>query len=125
MDFELSQEQKMLRDMARKFAEQDMLPSLREYESARKVNYALLKKMASLDLRGIHIPKEYGGSGLSYSDAVIIWEQLSQASWTQTLISLGDSVLAGTILECGQCRTKRAVSARDVQCRKLYCSGRC
>ena len=98
MNFELSQEQKMLRDMARKFAEQEMLPSLREYESARKVNYALLKKMASLDLRGIHIPKEYGGSGLSYSDAVIIWEQLSQASWTQTLISLGDSVLAGTII---------------------------
>ncbi len=46
MNFELSQEQKMLRDMARKFAEQEMLPSLREYESARKVNYALLKKMA-------------------------------------------------------------------------------
>jgi len=98
MNFELSQEQKMLKDMARKFAEQEMLPSLREYESARKVNDALLKKMASLDLRGIHIPKEYGGSGLSYSDAVIIWEQLSQASWTQTLISLGDSVLAGTII---------------------------
>jgi alkylation response protein AidB-like acyl-CoA dehydrogenase len=98
MNFELSEEQKMLKEMARKFAEQEMQPSLREYESARKVNYALLKKMASLDLRGIHIPKEYGGSGLSYSDAVIIWEELSQASWTQTLISLGDSVLAGTIL---------------------------
>ncbi len=98
MNFELSQEQKMLKDMARKFAEQEMLPSLREYESARKVNHALLKKMAPLGLRGIHIPKEYGGSGLSYSDAVIIWEQLSQASWTQTLISLGDGVLAGTII---------------------------
>ena len=98
MNFEFSQEQKMLRDMARKFAEQEMLPSLRKYESARKVNEALLKKMSDLGLRGIHIPKEYGGSGLSYSDAVIIWEQLSQASWTQTLISLGDSVLAGTII---------------------------
>jgi alkylation response protein AidB-like acyl-CoA dehydrogenase len=98
MNFELSEEQKMLREMARKFAEQEMQPGLREYESARKVNYALLKKMAPLGLRGIHIPKEYGGSGLSYSDAVIIWEQLSQASWTQTLISLGDSVLAGTII---------------------------
>ena len=54
--------------------------------------------MAPLGLRGIHISKEHGGSGLSYSDAVIIWEQLSQASWTQTLISLGDSVLAGTII---------------------------
>jgi alkylation response protein AidB-like acyl-CoA dehydrogenase len=97
MNFELSQEQMLLRDMARKFAEQEMLPSLREYESARNVNYELLKKMAPLGLRGIHISNEHGGSGLSYSDAVIIWEQLSRASWTQTLISLGDSVLAGTM----------------------------
>jgi glutaryl-CoA dehydrogenase (non-decarboxylating) len=98
MNFELSEEQTMLRNMARKFAEQEMLPSLREYESARRVNHDLLKKMAPLGLRGVHIPKEFGGAGLSYSDAVIIWEQLSWASWTQTLISVGDSVLAGTVL---------------------------
>ena len=98
MNFELSEEQVMLRDAARKFAEQEMLPSLREYEAAREVNRDLLKKMALLGLRGIHIPREYGGAGLSYADAVLIWEQLSWASWTQTLISLGDSVLAGTIL---------------------------
>ena len=98
MNFELSEEQMLLKNMARRFAEQEMLPGLREYESARKVNRDLLKKMASLGLRGIHIPMGYGGAGLSYSDAVIIWEQLSWASWTQTLISLGDSVLAGTIL---------------------------
>jgi alkylation response protein AidB-like acyl-CoA dehydrogenase len=98
MNFQLSEEQRMLKDTARKFAEREMLPSLREYESARKVNHDLIKRMAPLGLRGIHIPKKFGGAGLSYSDAVIIWEQLSWASWTQTLISLGDSVLAGTIL---------------------------
>jgi len=98
MNFEFSEDQMMLKNMARKFAEQEMLPSLREYESARKVNHGLLKKMAQLGLRGIHLPRALGGIGLSYSDAVLIWEQLSWASWTQTLISLGDSVLAGTIL---------------------------
>jgi len=98
MNFEFSEEQTMLRNMARKFAEQEMLSSLREYESARKVNHSLLKKMAQIGLRGIHLPKEFGGIGLGYSDAVLIWEELSRASWTQTLISLGDSVLAGTIL---------------------------
>lgn len=98
MNFEFSEDQMMLKNMARKFAEQEMLPSLREYESARKVNHRLLSKMASLGLRGIHLPEEFGGIGLSYSDAVLIWEELSRASWTQTLISLGDSVLAGTIL---------------------------
>ncbi len=98
MNFEFSEDQLMLKNMARKFAEQEMLPSLREYESARKVNHGLLEKMAQLGLRGIHLPKDFGGIGLSYSDAVLIWEELSRASWTQALISLGDSVLAGTIL---------------------------
>jgi glutaryl-CoA dehydrogenase (non-decarboxylating) len=94
MNFELSQEQIMFRDMARKFAEQEMLPTLKEYERQRKINYDVIKKMASLGLIGAHIPQEYGGLGLDYTTAAIIWEQLSQASWTQTLISLGHAVLA-------------------------------
>jgi alkylation response protein AidB-like acyl-CoA dehydrogenase len=98
MNFELSQEQIMFRDMARKFAEQEMSPTLKEYERQRKINYDVIKKMASLGLIGAHIPQEYGGLGLDYTTAAIIWEQLSQASWTQTLISLGHATLAGTII---------------------------
>ena len=98
MNFELTGEQLMLRDMARKFAENEMLPTLKEYERQHKINYDIIKKMGSLGLRGVQIPKEYGGGGLDYTSAAIIWEQLSWASWTQSLISLGDGVLAGTIL---------------------------
>lgn len=98
MNFELTEEQVMLRNMARKFAEQEMIPTLKEYERQRKINYDIIKKMAPLGLLGIHIPQEYGGAGLDYTSAAIIWEQLSQASWTQTLISLGAGVLPGTII---------------------------
>jgi alkylation response protein AidB-like acyl-CoA dehydrogenase len=98
MDFELTEKQMMLRDMARTFAKQEMLPTLKEYEQQRKTNYDVIKKMASLGLIGAHIPQEYGGAGLDYTSAAIIWEQLSWASWTQTLASLGHGVLAGTIL---------------------------
>lgn len=98
MDFELNEEQKMVRDMARKFAEQEMAPALQEYERERKINFGIIKKMGELGLVGAHLPKEYGGVGLDYVSAAIIWEQLSQASWTQTLNSLGHGVLAGTIL---------------------------
>jgi alkylation response protein AidB-like acyl-CoA dehydrogenase len=97
MNFELSQEQMMFRDMARKFAEQEMLPTLKDYERQRKVNYDVIKKMASLGLTGVHIPQEYGGLGLDYTTAAIIWEQLGWASWAQTLMSVGHSVLGGTI----------------------------
>ena len=98
MNFELSEEQMMFRDMARRFAKQEMLPTLKDYERQRKVNYDVIKKMASLGLIGAHIPQEYGGLGLDYTTSTIIWEQLSQVSWTQTLTSVGQCVLAGTIL---------------------------
>jgi butyryl-CoA dehydrogenase len=98
MNFELSEEQLMFRDMARRFAKQEMLPTLKDYERQRKVNYDVIKKLASLGLIGAHIAQEYGGLGLDYATSAIIWEQLSQVSWTQTLVSLGHSVLAGTIL---------------------------
>jgi alkylation response protein AidB-like acyl-CoA dehydrogenase len=98
MNFELTEEQIMFRNMVRKFAKQEMLPTLKEYERQRKVNYDVIKKMGSLGLIGAHIPQEYGGLGLDYTTSAIIWEQLSWASWTQTLVSLGHSVLAGTIL---------------------------
>ena len=98
MDFELTEKQIMLRSMARQFAEQEMLPTLKDYERQHKVNYDLIRKMGSLGLIGAHISEEYGGAGLDYTSAAIIWEQLSWASWTQTLASLGHGVLAGTIL---------------------------
>ncbi len=98
MNFELSEEQIMFRDMVRKFAKQEMLPTLKDYERQRKVNYDVIKKLASLGLIGVHIPQEYGGLGLDYTTSAIIWEQLSWASWTQTLTSVGQCVLAGTIL---------------------------
>jgi butyryl-CoA dehydrogenase len=98
MDFELSEEQVMLRDMARSFARREMLPTLKDYERQRKVNHDVIKKMAELGLLGAHLPQEYGGAGLDYTSAVVIWEQLSWASWTQTLMSLGHAVLTGTIL---------------------------
>jgi len=44
MNFVLSEEQVMFRDMARKFAEQEMLPTLKDYERQRKINFDLIKK---------------------------------------------------------------------------------
>ena len=99
MNFELTQEQLMFKDMARKFAEQEMQPTLKEFERKRKTNVALVKKAADIGLRGLHISPEYGGLGLDYITCAVIWEQLSKVSWTQTLAFAGDSILAGTVIQ--------------------------
>lgn len=98
MDFELNEQQVMFRDMARKFAEQEMLPTLKEYERQEKFNAEIIKKMAPLGLLGVHIPQEYGGLGLDYLTSAIIWEQLSWGSWSQTLSACGSGILSGTIV---------------------------
>lgn len=98
MNFELNEEQIMLRDMARQFAEQEMLPKIKENERQRKMDHDISKKLAALGLRGVQVPQEYGGLGLDYVTCAVIWEQLSKASWSQTQMAVGDGVLAGTIL---------------------------
>ena len=98
MDFSFTQEQLMLRDMARKFAENEMRPLLRESENQRRTPEILVKKLADLGLLGAHLPKEYGGSALDYVSSAIIWEELSKVSWTMALGTLGHAVLSGTIL---------------------------
>jgi alkylation response protein AidB-like acyl-CoA dehydrogenase len=75
-----------------------MLPVLRESERQHKPNLGLLKKAGALGLIGAHLPTEYGGGGLDYLSAALIWEQLGAVSWAQTLTTLGSGVLAGTIL---------------------------
>jgi len=97
MDFELSQEQKMLMDMARKFAEQEIMPALKDYERQEKQNDELIRKMAPLGLLGFNIPREYGGLELDYISWAIIWEQLSGASWS-VATSTNSSILAGTVI---------------------------
>lgn len=115
MNFEFSEEQVMARKMAYRFAEKEMVPTFREYERRREVNRGLTKKMAAQGLLAMHLPKEYGGMGLSYVTSAMVWEQLSRASWTQTLSALGHAVLAGTII---------ATAASEEQ-RERYLPGLC
>ncbi len=98
MDFELTQEQKMFKDLARKFAEQEILPSLKEYEKEGKLHRENIRKLGQLGLIGTHIPQDYGGLGLDYVTCAVIWEQLAWGSYAQALAACGPSTFGGTIL---------------------------
>ena len=80
MDFAYSEEQRMFRDMARKFAEQEILPALKDNERQEIFDPVIIKKMASQGLLAPHMPQEYGGLGLDYVTSAIIWESLCSAS---------------------------------------------
>ena len=73
MDFELSDEQRLLRDTVRDFARNEVAPVAEQLDRTKSFPYELVAKMGGLGLMGIPFPEEYGGGGadtLSYVLAI-------------------------------------------------------
>ena len=102
MDFELNEEQKMFQDMAWKFAELEILPTLKENVREDKFDRGIIKKLALQGLLAPHLPQEYGGLGLDYLTSSIIWEQLCRASLAITQAATSGPIQPGTnLLDAG------------------------
>lgn len=66
MNFELNENQKMITQMVRDFAEKEIKPYLNKWDEEEFFPVDTMKKMGGLGLLGIYIPEEYGGSGFGY-----------------------------------------------------------
>ena len=94
MDFELSDDQKTIRETVRKFAEAKIKPLAHELDEKEEFSADLTRQMGELGIFGIIVPEEYGGQGLDYSSYVIAVEELarvdgSQAATVAAEVSLG------------------------------------
>ncbi len=78
MDFEFSQEQKILKKMVRDFAEKEIKPHVMEWDEGQIFPKELFHKMGELGFLGVVIPEEYGGAGYGYVEYAIIIEELSR-----------------------------------------------
>ena len=85
MYFGLTDEQKMMQDMARDFALKEILPTLKEDEKNHTFRPELVKKMADLGFFGCALPEEYGGNGCGFLESVIVAEQLATISGSSRL----------------------------------------
>ncbi len=77
MDFELSEEQNAIFDMARSFADDQLAPYAIEWDQTQTFPADTLRATAELGMAGAYVGEEYGGSGLSRLDATLIFEGLS------------------------------------------------
>ncbi len=77
MDFALSPEQLEIRELAMKFAKNEMMPKAQEFDEKAVMPMEILKKAWELGLVNTCIPTEYGGNGFSAIDAMIITEALA------------------------------------------------
>ncbi len=81
MDFALSEELQMLRDMARDFAAEKIAPFANEWDETHYFPYEeVIKPMADLGFFGTVIPEEYGGNEMGWLAAMILTEEIARAS---------------------------------------------
>jgi alkylation response protein AidB-like acyl-CoA dehydrogenase len=66
MNFELNENQRMIAQMVRDFAEKEIRPNLNKWDADEHFPVDVMKKMGELGLLGIFVPEQYGGSGFSY-----------------------------------------------------------
>lgn len=79
MNFNLTEEQQAIVDLARQFAETEMAPFAAQWDETHEFPKDVLRKAAALGFGGIYVPVEFGGSGLTRLDAALIFTELAKA----------------------------------------------
>ena len=83
MNFELTDEQNMIRETVRDFAEREIKPVAQELDEKAEFSYDLTRKMGELGLFGMYLPEQYGGQGLDTLSYVIAVEELARIDGSQ------------------------------------------
>ena len=78
-DYFLTEEQKMIRDLARQIADEKIRPVAAEYDEKEEFPWPILKVIAESDLSGVYIEEKYGGMGGGVMDLCIATEEFSKA----------------------------------------------
>ncbi len=78
MDFELNEEQRMIRDLARDFAQKEIAPIAAEIDETGEFPYETIKKMGELGLMGLGVSPEWGGAGADTVSYVLAMEEISK-----------------------------------------------
>jgi alkylation response protein AidB-like acyl-CoA dehydrogenase len=93
MDFELSQEQRMLRDTMRSFVDAQIRPVAREWEEAGRYPTEIVATMARMGLFGLSVPEEYGGMAADMVSLAVVFEEISRG-WMGVAGILGSHSLS-------------------------------
>ncbi|MFH1088118.1 MAG: acyl-CoA dehydrogenase family protein [Chloroflexota bacterium] len=79
MDFELSEQQVMIRTMVRDFADKELMPVARDNDRSERFPVELVKRMGEMGFLGLILPAQYGGGGADYVSYCVMLEELGRA----------------------------------------------
>ena len=108
LDFELSEEQRILREQVRNFAEKEIAPLAKELDEKEEFPVALTKKMGEMGLFGMFVSEEYGGSHAGYVSYIIAVEEIARVDGSQAAtVAAGNSLGIGPIYYFGNAQQKK------------------
>ena len=96
MDFELSKEQREIKERAAEFADREVAPYAAELDREDRVPFDTLSKLADAGFMGLCVPKEYGGAGADFLSYVLVLEEISRAD-AGVGVTLAVHTSAGTL----------------------------
>src|SRR6266567_4177506 len=102
MDFELNDEQRLIRETARDFTDNEIVERARENDRNEHFDLELVAKIAAQGYLGAIVPREYGGAGLDYVTYGLVVEQIGRGcSAMRTVISVQTSLVCSALLKWG------------------------
>ncbi len=108
MDFRLSDEQQMIQDAAREFAQNEITPVAAQFDASGEFPARTIRMAGELGFMGIETPAEYGGAGLdSLCSALVILEISAADAAHGTIVSVNNSLYGVSLLEFGSDAQKR------------------
>jgi butyryl-CoA dehydrogenase len=102
IDFELTDEQRLIQETAREFADNEIVPRARENDRNEKFDLELVQKLGDMGYLGPIVPEEYGGRGLDYRTYGLIVEEIGRGdSSARTVVSVQTSLVCSSIARWG------------------------
>jgi butyryl-CoA dehydrogenase len=124
LNLDLTDEQQLIREAARDFADREIIPKARDNDRAERFDLDLVKKIADMGYLGAPVAEEYGGRSLDYISYGLVVEEIGRGdSSARTVVSVQTSLVAGSIEQWGTEEQKRALLPKLCSGEWLGCFG--
>jgi glutaryl-CoA dehydrogenase (non-decarboxylating) len=124
LDFDLTEEQRLLEQSVREWAAREVQPKIRELDRAHKFDRGILPQMAELGLLGISVPAEYGGAGMDYICLGLASEELEYVDTSlRVILSVHVGLNSLTLLSWGTEDQKQRYLVPQAQGKKIATYG--
>jgi alkylation response protein AidB-like acyl-CoA dehydrogenase len=124
IDFELTDEQRLVRETAREFTDREIVPRARDNDRNERFDTELVQKLADMGYLGAIVPEEYGGRGIDYRTYGLIVEEVGRGcSAMRTVVSVVTSLVCSSVVRWGSEEQRRDWLPRLCTGEALGCFG--